>query len=245
MEEILLLVDKMLKESNNIPGELKGFVAAICKAYVRNSNGMISLKGIENVCKTKFVKINENDKAFATENNILGRTDIQVLSDGNLSHIISYVNANNMIKLIMILTHELGHVITECKVNEVFDNGHFPFMKRTGTYYLDSFYEENTLKANSWHGVRLSDEFLEAICESILKDEIFREEIRLAGCDLEDFVYKDSRLFSSRVYDEFRDCFKLFDAILDGKLFEFACMEREDNVDYINFINENRIYLIY
>ena len=194
---------------------------------------MISLEGIENVCNTNFVRIDESDKDFSTENNYFGNTDTQVLSDGKLKHTMSYVDASDKIKLIMILTHELGHVMTEYKVNKVLENGSFPFMKRTGTYYLNSYYENGVVKAKSWYGFRLSDGFLETICGSIFQDELFREEIGLAGYDLGDFVYKDSRLFPSRVYDEFRDCFLLFNEIMGGKLFEFAWMNKENDEEYV------------
>ena len=53
MEEKLLLVKKMINESLNIPNDIKGFVLAICKGYIKHSNGMISLRGIK-----MFVKLN-------------------------------------------------------------------------------------------------------------------------------------------------------------------------------------------
>lgn len=245
MEEKLLIVDKMIKESKNVPDKLKGIVAAICKGYIRNSSGRISLKGVENVCNTKFIKVDENYKQFATDNNFFGETDTQILANGDVSHKMSYVDASNKIKLIMILTHELGHVLTEHKANKVLENGYFPFVKRTATYYTNVFYENNVLMTSSINGFSLSDGFLESICCDIFNDSIFREEIKLIGYDLEDYYYKDKRLFSSRVYDEFRDCFQLFDEILGGKLFEFACMESESNEEIVSFINKNRINIIY
>lgn len=165
--------------------------------------------------------------------------------DGSVKHDMSYVEASNKMKLIMILTHELGHVMTEPKVNKVLEGRKFPFVKRTLTYYANCFYENGELMANSHNGVRLSDGFLEKICGDIFLDKLFRDEIKANGCDLGDYVYKDSRLFSSRIYDEFKDCFILFDEIMSGKLFEFAFMNKDCDEEYVSFINENRLHIIY
>ena len=186
MEEKLLLVEKMINESVNIPNDIKGFVLAICKGYIKHSNGMISLKGVENVCKTKFVRIEEGDKGFATENNYFGGTDTQILNDGSLVHTLSYVSASNKIKLVIILLHELGHVITDYKVNKVLEDGLFPFWKSTLSFYTHLKYIDGELNCSSVNGFRINDGFLETICGSIFSDPIFREEIRLAGCDLGD-----------------------------------------------------------
>ena len=245
MEEKLLLVKKMINESLNIPNDIKGFVLAICKGYIKHSNGMISLRGIENVCKTKFVRIEEGDKNFATENNIFGETTRKIFDDGSLVHTMSYVNVNSKVKLVIILLHELGHIITEYKVNTVLENGGFPFLKSTLSFYTNLKYIDDELKCSSSKGIRINDGFLETICGSIFSDLTFREEIKLAGCDLGDYVYKDNRLFPSRVYDEFRDCFQLFNEIMNGKLFEFACMDKDSDEEYINFINKNRIHTIF
>ena len=44
----------------------------------------------------------------------------------------------------------------------------------------------------------------------------FRNELKEAGYDLKDYIYKDERLFPSRVYDEYKACFELFDYMMDG-----------------------------
>lgn len=240
-----MLVEKMIQSSQNVPNELKGIVSAICKGYIRHSKGMLSLSGIENVCNATFIKVEEDDRVFATENNFFGSTDTQILANGDVKHIMSYVDSSDKVKLIMILTHELGHVLTEPKVNKVFEGEKFPFVKRTLTYYINCYYEDGVLMANSHNGFRLADGFLEKVCEDIFQDRLFREEIALNGCDLGDYVYKDKRLFSSRVYDEFRDCFVLFNEIMGGKLFKFAFMNKDSDEEYVSFINENRLYVIY
>lgn len=245
MQEKLLLTEKMINESVNIPNDIKGYVLAICKGYIKYSNGMISLKGIENVCKTNFIKIDEDNKDFATENNFFGDTDRQIFDDCSLKHTMSYVNSSNKIKLVIILLHELGHVITEYKVNKVLDDGGFPFFKSTLSFYTNLRYIDGVLNCSSVKGFRINDGFLETICSSIFSDPTFREEIKLSGCDLGDYVYKDNRLFTSRVYDEFRDCFQLFNEIMNGKLFEFACMDKDTDEEYIDFINKNRIHTIF
>lgn len=79
MKEKLILVEKMIQNSQNIPSELRGFVSAICKGYIRHSKGMLSLKGIENVCNATFIKVAENNQDFATENNFFGSTDTHIL----------------------------------------------------------------------------------------------------------------------------------------------------------------------
>ena len=57
----------------------------------------------------------------------------------------------------------------------------------------------------------MADGFLESICSKIFASNEFREELKEAGYDLEDYIYKDERLFPSRVYDEYKACFELFD----------------------------------
>ena len=52
--------------------------------------------------------------------------------------------------------------------------------------------------------------------------------------DLKDYVYKDKRLFPSRVYDEYKACFELFDYVMNGALFDLSkgCYDYYDN-EYI------------
>lgn len=247
MENILLDVELMVNSSRCIPDDIKPFVLTICKGYIRHSNGMISLKGVDNICNTKFVSVEEDDKTFATENNFLGQTSRKILNDGNLEHTMYYVNAKDKIKLIIILLHELGHVISEYKVNEVLLDSEFPFpfFKSTLSFYQDLKYVDGNLMCRSVNGFRINDGFLETICSNIFSDPVFREEIRLAGCDLKDYIYKDKRLFPSRIYDEFRDCFKLFNEIMEGRLFEFACMYKEDDNELMEFIINNRINIVF
>jgi len=243
MENILLETERMVKSSNSIPEDIKAFVLAICKGYIRHSNAMIPLIGVENVCKTNFIRVEEDDKSFSTVNNIFGLTSRKIMKDGSLENTMYYINANNKIKFVTILLHELGHIISVYKVNEVLENAEcpFPFFKDTLCFYGDLKYENDMLMCRLVRGFRINDGFLETICSSIFSDPVFREEIRLAGCDLGDYVYKDKRLFSSRIYDEFRHCFQLFNEIMDGKLFEFACMFKENNNELLKFIINSRI----
>ena len=65
------------------------------------------------------------------------------------------------------------------------------------------------------------------------------------GYNLQNFIYKDERIFSSRVYDEYKACFELFDYIMDGDLFDFACQTFSSNQDMVDFINNKKINIIY
>ena len=61
MNEVLKEVDKLIENSNNVPLELKPIVKAICKGYIRESNGKIPISGIINVCNTVFNKVDNID----------------------------------------------------------------------------------------------------------------------------------------------------------------------------------------
>ena len=73
----------------------------------------------------------------------------------------------------------------------------------------------------------------------------FRQELLQSGFDLKDYIYKDERIFSSRVYDEYKACFELFDYILNGLLFDFSCRTFESNEELANYINKYKLYIIF
>ena len=95
------------------------------------------------------------------------------------------------------------------------------------------------------YGKRMADGFLESICSKIFASNEFREELKEAGYDLEDYIYKDERLFPSRVYDEYKACFELFDYIMDGALFDFSCKTFSSNEEILEFIDKNRLNVIF
>lgn len=245
MEEKLTRVSELIDKSNNIPLEIKNIVKTICRAYIRESNGKISIEGIINVCNTTFIKIDENDKLFSRVENIMGTTNTQYTQDCNVVHKMSYVNHSNYIKLISILTHELGHVITESKPCAIDENGVYPWAKRTATFYQNCLYKDNVLQAEGWCGYRMSDGFLESICTKIFESPEFKHELYSYGYDLKDYTYKDERLFPSRIYDEYKACFELFDYIMDGALFDFACMFFKTNEDLLEYIEKHKIHIIF
>ena len=94
-------------------------------------------------------------------------------------------------------------------------------------------------------GYRMADGFLESISTKIFASSLFRQELLDAGYDLGDFVYKDERLFSSRIYDEYRACFELFDYIMDGILFDFSCMSFISNDELRDYFVKNRLNIIF
>ncbi len=245
MEEVLIQVSEMINSSDNIPEDIKEIVKAICRGYVRESNGKISFESIEKVCKAVFVKINRNDETFTGENKIFGMTDTMYDEECNVIHEMSYVNDDNFVKLITILCHELGHVMTEfepCSINK----GVYGIVKRTAGFFVNCNYDEkNELRASGIYGFRVSDGFLESICSRIFAAKEFREELMSCGYDLEDYVYKDERLFSSRVYDEYKACFELADYIMDGELFNFACRKYETNEEIFADINKYKLNIMY
>lgn len=245
MEEVLNKVSELIDKSNNIPEEIRSIVKAICRGYIRESKGKIPVEGIINVCNTTFRKIDENDKSFSGEERILGDTQTDYDNKCNVIHKMSYVNDSNYIKLISILTHELGHVITESKPCKIDNNGIYPWAKRTTTFYQNCGYQDGELHANRWFGFRMADGFLESICTKIFESSEFRQELYQSGYDLQDFVYKDERIFPSRVYDEYKACFELFDYIMDGALFDFSCMSFESNEDFVNYINKYKLNIIF
>lgn len=245
MEELLEKVSELVEKSNNIPSDIKPIVKAICRGYIRESKGKIPIEGIINVCNTTFKAIDENDTEFSREKRVLGDTETDYDENCNVIHKMSYVNDSNYIKLITILTHELGHVITESKPCQITDEGIYPFAKRTTTFYFNSKYQNDNLVTQSFYGYRMADGFLESICTKIFESKEFREELQEDGYDLEDYVYKDERIFPSRVYDEYKACFELFDYIMDGALFDFSCISFETNEDFLNYINKHKLTLIF
>lgn len=245
MEEILDKVSDLIEKSNNIPIDIKPIVKAICRGYIRESNGKIPIEGIINVCNTVFVKIDENDKDFQGENIQFGETNTNYDLNCNILHKMSYVHDSNYIKMITILTHELGHVITESKPCTILENGVYPFVKRTTTFNTNVRYQDNILMCDNQFGYRMSDGFLESICTKIFNSREFRQELKDAGYDLKDYIYKDDRLFPSRVYDEYKACFELYDYIMDGALFDFSCMSFSSNEELLKYINNNKLDTIF
>ncbi|MBR3117055.1 MAG: hypothetical protein IKF36_04200 [Bacilli bacterium] len=244
MDELLKQVSNIIKESN-IPDDIKPIVEAVARGYMRETEGKLPLEGIYNLCNTEFVKKDEDDKDFRTENNYFAMTTTDYDDKCNIFHKVEYIISSNYIKLITILTHELGHVMTEYKPCSIGEDGFYPVAKRTNAVYLKCRYnEEGKLEANYFFGFRMSDGFLESICSKIFESKEFREELLLAGYDLKDYIYKDERLFPSRVYDEYRACFELFDYIMDGKLFDFSIKKYDSNKELSTFVNENNLIRI-
>lgn len=245
MEKQLIEIDNMIENSNNIPLDIKDIVKAICKGYYRESDGRISIEGIKNVCNAIFIGIDEEDKNFKGENTILGDTITDYDENCNVKQVMHYIKDSNYIKLISILTHELGHVITEYKPCLIKDNV-YPLVKRTTTIYHNcSYNEENLLETTGYYGFRIADGFLESISSRIFLSKEFRSELLEKGYDLKDYVYKDERIFSSRIYDEYKACFELFDYIMDGYLFDFSCKKYDSNEQLIGDINKNRLNIIF
>lgn len=245
MNDILDKVGELIDSSLNIPIEIKPIVKAICRGYIRESKGKIPVEGIINVCNTTFVPINDGDMNFSGDERILGTTETDYDEQCNVIHKMSYINDPNYIKLISILVHELGHVITESRPCEINNDGVYPFAKRTTTIYQNCFYENGILKIKSGlFGYRMADGFLESISTKIFTSSEFRQELLDAGYDLGDYVYKDMRIFPSRIYDEYKACFELFDYIMDGVLFDFSCMSFDSNDDIRDFIIKNRLNII-
>ena len=181
----------------------------------------------------------KNENVFAT-------TTTNYDEDCNVIHHIDYILEEDDIKLISILTHEIGHVITESKPC-LYVDGVYPIVKRTTTFYTNCKYRDGDFLTTSINGYRMADGFLESICTKIFESSEFREELFDASYDLGDYVYKDKRLFPSRIYDEYKACFELFDYLMDGALFEFSCKAFETNeelIDFINRYNLNNIFSI-
>ena len=174
LEVLLIKVDVMIEDSPNIPDEIKSIVKAICKAYVRLTNGLIGLEHIRNICEAKFVAVDVNDESFTGSNKILGSTKTDYDENCKVSHIMYYVNDPEYMKLITILTHELGHVMTEPAPCEILKNGIYPVIKRTSAVYINCRHEEDgSLSSTSGYGFRTSDGFLEHMGSIIFEDEDF------------------------------------------------------------------------
>ena len=245
MEAVLNKVSELIDKASNIPNEMKPIVKAICRGYIRESKGKIPIEGIINVCNTTFIKINENDKSFSGEERILGSTETNYDKECNITHKMNYINDQNYIKLISILTHELGHVITESKPCQITKEGIYPLAKRTTTVYQNCQYKDGELQATNWFGFRMADGFLESISTKIFASHEFRQELLESGYDLKDYIYKDERLFPSRIYDEYKACFELFDYIMNGELSNFSCMTFSSNEDFANYINKHKLNIIF
>ena len=229
MEEKLNEVCILIDNAKNIPLEIKGIVKAICRGYIRESKGLIPISGIMNVCNTIFNSINEDNIEFRNTDMRFAETETNYDNNCNVIHKLSYINYTDYIKLISILCHELGHVITESNPCKILEKGIYPFAKRTTTFYFNCCYVDGKLKANDSYGFRMADGFLESICSKIFMQPEFRTELFNLGYDLKDYIYKDERIFPSRSYDEYKACFELFDYIMDGELFEFSCITFNSN----------------
>lgn len=245
MEEVLNKVSELIDKSNMVPSEIKPIVKAICRGYIRESNGKIPIEGIINVCNTTFIKEDENNISFGGEERILGQTDTDYDNECNVIHKMHYAVTEDYIKLITILTHELGHVITEPKPCIMKDDGTYPLIKKTATFAVGCVYKGDNLLCQKQFGVRMSDGFLESICTKIFNSTEFRQELYQFGFDLKDYEYKDERIFPSRVYDEYKACFELFDYIMNGALFDFSCKTFESNEDLTDYINKYKLHLIF
>ena len=245
MDDILLKVDELIESSNNIPDRIKPIVKAICKGYIRESNGKIPIEGIVNVCNTTFVEKDENDISFSGEERHFAETETHYDEQCNIIHKVEYLNYSDYIKLISILVHELGHVITESKPCSITKDGVYPIAKRTTTFYYNCQYQDGVLMAKHWYGYRMADGFLESICTKIFESSEFRQELLNAGFDLKDFVYKDERIFPSRIYDEYKACFELYDYIMNGALFDFSCMTFNSNQELFEYINKYKLPVIF
>ena len=245
MEEKLNEVSILIDNAKNVPLEIKGIVKAICRGYIRESKGLIPLSGIMNVCNTMFNPISENNLEFRNTDMRFAETETNYDENCNVIHKLSYINYTDYIKLISILCHELGHVITESNPCEILENGIYPIAKRTTTLYFKCIYENGKLFAQKYYGFRMADGFLESICSKIFMQPEFRLELFNLGYDLKDYIYKDERIFPSRSYDEYRACFELFDYIMNGDLFKFSSMSFNSNQELSSFINEKKILVIF
>ena len=245
MEEKLNQVNELIDNTTNIPIEIKSIVKAICRGYIRKSKGLIPLEGIKNVCNTVFVSKSENDESFRGKDKVFATTETNYDNECNVIHKLEYINDCDYIKLISILCHELGHVITESKPCERNNKGIYPIAKRTTTIYFNCYYENNSLSAQNSYGYRMADGFLESICSKIFMQPEFRYELLNIGYDLKDYVYKDERIFTSRSYDEYKACFELFDYIMNGELFKFSCMTFDSNQELLSFINNYKLQYIF
>ena len=246
MEELLKKVSELIDKSNNIPNNIKPIVKAICKGYIRESNGKISLEGINNICNTTFIKIEENDQKFRGKKNIFGDAGSEYDKDCNVISTIQYLNNSNYIMLISTLTHEIGHILTNAKPLKVTENGIYPLIKRTITIHSRCEYKNNgDLLAAKSFGNKMTEGYIESMCTKIFDSQEFRKELYQIGYDLKDYKHKDERLFPSRIYDEYKACFELFDYIMDGSLSNFACTQFKSNQEILDYINKNRIITFY
>ena len=245
MNKDLEKIGEYIDNSNNIPSDIREIVKAICRGYIRESKGRILLDEVKKVCDTTFVKISEDDTKFSGENKIFGETDFKYDKEGHVSHTMYYSNSENIKKLICILTHELGHVITENDTFKVNAAGYYPLIKRTCDFYLNCFYNNDNLMAKHFFGFRITDGFIETIASKIYNSSDFREELLKSGYDLEDYVYKDERIFPSRVYDEFKISFQLFDELTNGSISNFVYTKFDDLESISNYLFDNDFFNIF
>ena len=138
MEEKINKVNILIDESSNIPEKIKAIVKAICKGYIRESNGKIPIEAIVNVCNTTFQEIDENDKNFSGEKRIFARTSTNYDDECNVIHKVSYLNHSNYIKLITILTHELGHMLSAFMFGEDINLNMYNYFCEVESYYLEN-----------------------------------------------------------------------------------------------------------
>lgn len=239
-------VEDAILKSSNIPSNLKGVVLAICNGYIRETDGNLPYEGIINVCNATYIEHPENDKEFLGKYGNLATTEVNYDENLNVSNILEYTNFANPIKTITLLTHELGHVMTNFAPNNIIKISEtekiFMICKCTGSFYLNCSYDDNdNLCAASKFGFCFSDGFLETMGMKIFKQEEFRKELKEIGYDLGDYVYKDKRLFPSRMYDEYQKMFVLYDYIFHGELFPFCYSDFKNDSELLNYIRTNKL----
>ena len=189
MEEKLNEVSILIDNCKNIPIEIKGIVKAICRGYIRESKGLIPISGIMNVCNTIFNPINEDDIEFRNTDMRFAETNTNYDENCNVIHTLSYLKCSDYIKLISILCHELGHVITESKPCEILENGIYPIAKRTTTFYF------NYDKENSSNNIEI--DFLIAKSKVTSKHNISPIEVKSG----KNYTYSSLNKFNKKYKD--------------------------------------------
>lgn len=237
-------INQLIDNSNSIPNPLKPVVKAICRGYHRQISGRIPLEGYQNMAKATISRRSESDPGFNTDEHVLGYTHTHYNEDCTINHRIEFLGSENIIKVLAILSHEIGHVITESNPTNYY-SGKFPYVKRTAGYYSDFEQVGDSMYCSGDHGHRVSDGFLESVCTKMWASPEFRKEMSILGFDLKDYQYKDPRLFPSRSYDEYKAGFELFDYVSLGAITDFACKSFPTNGDMLEFIEDTGLDSIY
>ena len=250
MESILNLAGDLIDKSNNIPDDIRPIVKAICQGYIRETGGEISIEEVIRVCETKFTPQKDGLTKYDNKFKPFGLTDTTYDNDGKVRHEMEYIcDLSDPIRLISNLTHEIGHVITERNANTTLNKDNdfrFPLVKKTADVYLTVYYDKEQMMCEYSMGYRMTDGFLESISSRIFASSEFREQIKQAGYDLQDYQYKDERLFPSRIYDEYKACYELFNFLTDGAIYDFAVKRFRKDKDIVDFVlkyNLGKIYM--